>query len=513
MTKTPDTSASGGADAARPASGHGRAARSDEERQKWRAFAVCVGVAALTILDLSKVNVGLPSIEASLGAGPTALQLIVAGYALAFGLSLVPSGRLGDLKSRRMMFVIGLTSFTVASLLCALAPTIELLVAARILQGVAAGIQMPQVLGLIQQLFQGKERGRAFGFFGAIIGVSTAFGPTLGGLLIAIGGPEDGWRLLFWMNIPLGLIAIFFALKLLPKTRTASNGHNELDLFGIVLLGLTIFTLMLPFVLTTGQGDDPLRWLFLVGFVGFGAAFVWWEQRYKARGKSPVVHFSLFSLASYRNGTLIATVYFCALPATFLLTTLYLQQGLGLEPVYAGMVTIPFALTSAVAAFYGGRLVDRFGRSLVVLGLILVAVGFVALLLAAVLTPRDITPYAMGIGMLIAGTGGGFVISPNQTLTLAEVPVEMGGVAGSMGQVGQRAGTAIGTAAAVSTFYSVIAGAGGAEAADLDIYHEAYRNGFFVTIALVSVALVLGLMDLRARKKGRVGDGAEAAAA
>ena len=159
-----------------------------DERQKWQAFWVCVGVAALTILDLSKVNVGLPSIERSLGAGPTALQLIVAGYALAFGLSLVPSGRLGDLKSRRLMFVIGLSSFTVASVLCAIAPTVELLVAARILQGVAAGIQMPQVLGLIQQLFQGRERGRAFGLFGAVIGVSTAFGPTIGGLLIAVGG-------------------------------------------------------------------------------------------------------------------------------------------------------------------------------------------------------------------------------------------------------------------------------------------------------------------------------------
>ncbi|GAB2974062.1 MFS transporter [Frigoribacterium salinisoli] len=478
------------------------------DRQKWQAFGVCVGVAALTILDLSKVNVGLPSIESSLDAGPSALQLIVAGYALAFGLALVPSGRLGDLKSRKLMFVIGLTAFTLASLFCALAPTIELLVVGRIVQGIAAGIQMPQVLGLVQQLFQGKERGRAFGLFGAVIGIGTAFGPTLGGLLIAVGGPEDGWRLLFWMNIPLGLIAIVFALKLLPRESTAPSGHQTLDVFGIVLLGLAILTLMLPFVLTTGQGDDPLRWSFLVGFVVFTAAFVAWEQRYKARGKSPVVHFDLFRTASYRNGTLIATVYFCALPATFLLTTLYLQQGLGLEPVFAGMVTIPFALTSAVAAFYGGRLVDRYGRSLVVLGLVLVLVGFVLILLAATLTSAEATPWAMGVGMLVAGTGGGFVISPNQTLTLAEVPVEMGGVAGSMGQVGQRAGTAIGTAVAVSTFYAIIAGEGGT---DLDVYHDAYRGGFFVVLGLIALALVLGLVDLRARKLGKVGPEAQTA--
>ena len=474
-------------------------------RQKWQAFGVCVGVAALTILDLSKVNVGLPSIEASLEAGPTELQLIVAGYALAFGLSLVPSGRLGDIGSRKLMFVIGLTAFTLASLACAVAPSIELLVVARILQGVAAGIQMPQVLGLVQQLFQGKERGRAFGLFGAMIGIATAFGPTLGGLLIALGGPEDGWRLLFWMNIPLGLLAIVFAWRLLPSGSTAPSGHNTLDPVGVVLLGFTILTLMLPFVLTTGQGDDPLRWLFLVGFVVFGALFVLWERRYKASGRSPVVHFDLFRLASYRNGTLIATVYFCALPASFLLTTLYLQQGLGLEPVYAGMVTIPFALTSAVDAFYGGRLVDRYGRSLVVLGLVLVAVGFALTLVVAVVTPAEATPWAMAGALLVAGTGGGFVISPNQTLTLAEVPVEMGGVAGSMGQVGQRAGTAIGTAAAVSTFYAIIAGADGDR---LDVYHDAFRSGYFVVLGLVAVALVLGLADLRARKKGLVGQDA-----
>lgn len=132
----------------------------DQERTRWQAFWVCVGVAALTILDLSKVNVGLPSIEESLGAGSTDLQLIVAGYALAFGLALVPAGRLGDIRSRRLMFVVGLSSFTVASLLCAIAPDVKTLVVARILQGVAAGIQMPQVLGLIQQLFQGRS-GRA----------------------------------------------------------------------------------------------------------------------------------------------------------------------------------------------------------------------------------------------------------------------------------------------------------------------------------------------------------------
>jgi len=461
---------------------------------------VSVAVAALTILDLSKVNVGLPSIEESLGAGPSELQTIVAGYALAFGLVLVPFGRLGDIKSRRTLFLIGLTAFTLTSLFCALAPNALMLVIGRFLQGVAAGIQMPQVLGLIQQLFQGAERGRAFGLFGAIIGLSTAFGPTLGGLLIAIGGETDGWRLLFWMNVPLGILLFFSAGRLLPKTQTHS-GKADIDPVGIVFLGVLVVSLMLPFVLTTGgPEDDPRRWLLLLLAAAAAAGFYLWEKRYSRRGRTPIVRFALFRLGSYRNGLLIATVYFAAIPATFLLTTLYLQQGLGLEPVFAGMVTIPFALSSAVTAWIGGRLVETKGRALVVAGLCVVIVGFGLALLAAVLPPPELSPWLMSAALAIAGAGGGFVISPNQTLTLAEIPVTDGGVAGSMAQVGQRVGTAVGVAAATSTFFATLY-AESAEPDSIVAYHDAFRNGALVALSLIAVALILGLIDLRQRHR------------
>lgn len=469
------------------------------DRTEWRAFGICVAVAALTILDISKVNVGLPSIEQSLGAGSTQLQLIVAGYALAFGLVLVPAGRLGDIHSRKLMFVIGLSAFTFSSVLCAIAPDITTLLIGRTLQGVAAGIQMPQVLGLVQQLFQGKERGRAFGLFGATIGLSTALGPTLGGLLIAVGGAEDGWRLLFWMNVPLGLLAIGFALRLLPKTQEERPENAQLDLIGITLLGIATLALMLPFVLTTGgPADDPRRWFSLLVFALAGVAFVQWERRYQRSGRSPVVRLGLFRLGSYRNGLLVATAYFGALPALFLLSTLYLQQGLGLEPVYAGMVTIPFALASAASSFIGGRLVDRYGRLLVVAGLASAIVGFVLTVCAAILLPPESAPWFMAASMVVAGAGGGFVISPNQTLTLAEIPVAEGGVAGSMGQVGQRVGTAIGVAAASSVFFSTLYREEG-QVSMITQYHDGFRNGAAVSIALIVVALVFALVDQRKR--------------
>lgn len=476
------------------------------DRLRWQAFTACVAVAALTILDLSKVNVGLPSIELSLGGGPSELQLIVAGYALAFGLALVPAGRLGDIHSRKLLFAIGLSAFIAASIMCAVAPTIEMLVLGRMLQGVAAGIHMPQVLGLIQQLFHGRERGKAFGLFGAIIGLSTAFGPTIGGLLIAVGGEENGWRLLFWMNVPLGALALAFALWRLPGRQHHSGVRTELDIVGILILGVAVFSLMLPFVLTTGRpGDDPARWWWLVLFVVAAAAFVMWERRFLAAGKAPVIHFGLFRLPSYRNGVLIATAYFAATPAIFLINTLYLQTGLGLAAVYAGMVSIPFALVSAYTSWVGGRLVERHGRRLVLAGLLLVVVGFGASIPAAIITPPELVPWVLAALMGVAGAGGGFVISPNQTLTLADVPVVHGGVAGSVAQVGQRVGTAVGVAAASSTFFATTYREERAEGVVV-AFTDAYSLGMTVAVGLVLVAVVFALVDVRSTPRRAVMD-------
>ncbi|WP_395242440.1 MFS transporter [Agromyces sp. MMS24-K17] len=473
------------------------------EGKRQQAFWVCVSVAALTILDLSKVNVGLPSIEEAFDASSTELQLIVSGYVLTFGLTLVPAGRIGDQRSRKLLFVIGLSLFTLASIACALAPTGAALLVFRLIQGVAAGIQMPQVIGLIQELFQGKERGRAFGLFGATIGLATAFGPTLGGLLIALGGPTDGWRWIFWINVPLALVAIALAIWVLPQTRTRSHRPLELDPVGVLLFGITVLSLMWPFLFTTGAPtDDPARWWLLVVFVLAGTAFVAWERRYAARGRHPLVPLALFSISSYRNGTALATMYFAAIPAMFLLTTLYLQHGLGLAPVYAGMVSIGFALLSAIGSWRGGLLVNRFGRRLVVLGIVIVLVGIGLLVLAALLTPPEVTPWAMAAAMLVAGLGGGLVISPNQTLALADIPVKQGGLAGSVGQLGQRIGTAVGTAIALSLFYSTIYRESAGQP-DLDTYHDAYGFGMLAVAVLVALALAIGLADLGARQRQR----------
>ncbi|TFV85265.1 MFS transporter [Microbacterium sp. dk485] len=468
---------------------------------RWRAYWIAVSVAALTILDLTKVNVALPAIETALGADPTQVQLIVSGFILTFGLVLVPAGRLGDQRSRRVLFLVGLSLYLLTSLGCALAPDATLLLVFRLLQGVAAGIQMPQVLGLIQQLFVGAERGRAFGLFGATISISTAFGPTLGGLLIAVGGEADGWRLIFWMNVPLVIIVMALAAWLLPDTRTRSHRPLDLDPVGVVLFGLSVLAFLWPFLFTTGSpDDDPRRWWLLVVCVFFVAMFLLWEHRYAARGRVPLIPFSVFQRVSYRNGVLVSTAYFAGAPAMFLLGTLYLQFGLKIAPVFAGMVTIGFAAASALSSWVGGVYVSRIGRPLVVWGLVGLLVSVGGLVLAVLFTPAEWTPWAMAAVMVLSGLAAGVVISPNQTLMLAEVPVRQGGVAGSIGQLGQRIGTAVGTAVALALFYATVYREKGTEP-DPVVFHDAYAVGMTSVGVFLGLALIAAVVDLAVRRR------------
>ncbi|GAA1433418.1 MFS transporter [Microlunatus lacustris] len=461
---------------------------------RWRGLAVCLVAGAMTLLDVSIVNVALPTLRDGLQADDSDVQWIIAGYALAFGVALVPAGRLGDARSRRTVFMVGIALFTLASAAAGAAPSAVFLSVARVLQGLAGGMIAPQVSGFIQNLFRGPERGRAFGLFGASIGISTAVGPLLGGLLVGVGGPELGWRLVFYVNVPVGIVLLLMARRLLPAT--PPGPRQSLDPVGVLLFAAAILLVLLPVV--EGEQGAPLAdrpWWLLAPATVLLAVFVLWERRWRARGRETLIELSLLKVRSYVFGLVLGTFYFAGFTAIFLVITLYLQVGLGYSALEAGATQTPFAIGSAVAAFLGGRLVGRYGRVLVVLGLVLVVVGLVAIdLLVPVLDSAVGLKLAPAFG--VAGFGGGLVVSPNVTLTLTEVDPAQAGSGGGMLQTAQRVGSAIGVAVVLAQFFERVAASGGRG------YADALSVSLRTTIAFVVVALVFALADL-VRRRGR----------
>jgi EmrB/QacA subfamily drug resistance transporter len=461
--------------------------------RRWRALAVCLVTGAMTLLDVSIVNVALPSIEESLRASNSQLQWVLSGYTLTFGLTLVPAGRFGDARGRRNAFVAGLALFTAASAAAGLAQSALFLVIVRLVQGIAGGIITPQISGLIQQMFEPKERGRPFGLLGAVIGLSTAVGPLLGGLLIYFAGSHEGWRWVFYVNVPIGIVAAFLAYRLIPSRAVAADGGREsLDPVGVALLGLGVFLVLLPLVQErewTGRG----KWLLEVAALAVLAGFVAWERWYGRRA-APVIDLSLFKLRSYALGTLLALAYFAGFTAIFFIFTLYLQAGLGYSALAAGMAITPFAVGSAGAAAASGRFVNRIGRVLIVVGLALVVVGFTVTILAVEWEPGRGAPWATAAPLLLAGIGSGMVISPNQALTLVQVPVRRGGSAGAVLQTGQRVGAAVGIAAIGSAFFADLARMTGNWA-------HAFQVGLMVAIGFILLAMLAGVVDTVAGRR------------
>jgi len=438
---------------------------------------------------VSIVNVALPSMREGLEASAAELQWIVSGYALSFGLVLVASGRLGDARGRRTMFVVGVVLFTVSSIIAGAAPNAMTVVIARLLQGVGSGVINPQISGLIQEMFQGIERGRAFGRLGAVIGLSTAIGPVLGGVIIRIAGVDVGWRWIFLVNIPIGMLVIALSYRYLPRPKPSPDSR-DLDPVGVVLLGAGVLALLWPLV--NGGDMDALQFLWILVAAVLFWVFVKWERRYESRGRLPMVDLDLFRLQSYTAGTILALTYFSGFTGIFFILTLFFQNGVGYTALAAGLGLTSFAIGSTLSSGMSGRHVVQAGRKLVVWGLTLVLIGLIGSQITVQLVGTDPSVgFWLAFPLLIAGVGSGMVISPNQTLTLVEVPVARGGSAGGVLQTGQRIGTAAGVALVGALYFSGLG--------QDDV--TAVTNGLWSTISLTAVSLVVGIIDLVLRKR------------
>jgi EmrB/QacA subfamily drug resistance transporter len=415
------------------------------ERRNWLALAVLLIGAFMALLDTTIVNVAIPTIRANLAASNATLSWIVSGYALAFGLALIPAGRVGDRVGHKWVFVAGLSLFTVASLACGLAGDDMQLISARAVQGLAGGMFFTPITALIQLMFADRKRARAFAVMGATIGFSVALGPLVGGLIIQASGADAGWRLVFDVNVPLGVLAVIAAVMLLPGV--SENTETGADWPGLVLLSAALVALLTPLIQGQQEGWPPWTYASMAGAAALLAVFALWERRVEKAGGNPLVPPRLFAHVSFTGGVLLALVYFAAFTSIFFTIALLWQAGLGHTALQSGLVVSPFAIGLIGGASQSDTLAVRFGRNVLVAGLGMVAVGITAVWLVLALTPSaSYSGWQLVVPLLIAGVGSGFFIAPNVDFIVATVnPEDAGAASGVIGTM-QRVGSAIGIA-------------------------------------------------------------------
>ena len=450
--------------------------------------------AFVTLLAVSSVNVILPAVSQDLSAGTAGLQLVVSGYSLVFGVVLVPAGRAGDVMGRGRIFVIGMILFGVGSLASGLAPDVVTLNLARVVMGVGSGLLNPQVAGMIQQYYSGESRGRAFGLFGAVIGVSVAVGPVLSGGLIGWLGDDWGWRASFLINVPLVLLGVWAAHRYLPDSAWhrqdggsgAGRDRVDLDPVGMVLLAAGTLLIMIPFMEASAGA-----WVWGLEAAGIGIVSAWvaWERRYRARGGAPMVDLSLLTIPSFAYGSLAIAVYFLGYTSVWIIVAQYVQAGLGSTALVSGAVGVPAALAGSVAAAVAGRRVIRVGRVMVLGGM---AAGMAGLLASVGIIHMHAragwSPWWLTLTLLLLGVGQGLVVSPNQTLSLVDVPLEYAGAAGGILQTGERIGTSIGIAAITGLTFRVSHSSG---------WDVAAQAGLLAVVAAIAVSAAIAAVDLR----------------
>ncbi|TLP76897.1 MFS transporter [Nesterenkonia sphaerica] len=419
-----------------------------------------------SLMSISSVMVALPAIEEGLGATAADLQWVLSGYALAFGVGLVPAGRAGDLWGRRRFFLLGTAVFAAASLAAAFSPSPLMLNAMRIVAGLGAAMLVPQIIGIIQRMFTGQARGRAYGLMSTVIGVAVAVGPLLAGVLIDSASAEAGWRLVFLLNVPVTAVALIAAFCWLPKFQDGDSarsrragvqrGLGKLDPLGAVLLSVAIVCVMLPVIQYQNLTGAAVA---VAGLALLGLWF-WWEKRLGERdAEAPMVNIALFTLPSYTWNSAVLILYFAGMPGIWAVVAIYVQQGLGLSALTAGLVMLPSAGMVILLAAQVGRRVERMGARMLVLGSIAAVVSMLVLAAAALL---ETTPWAsvgwVAVALGVNGLSQALIIPSAQTLSMQDVPEPMAGAAGGVAQSAQRVVTAIGLAVVTAVYFGVLSG-------------------------------------------------------
>jgi EmrB/QacA subfamily drug resistance transporter len=426
--------------------------------RRWKALAVVLIASFMILLDISIVNVAIPSVQRDLGATFAEIQWVLAGYQLAYAVVLITGGRLGDIFGRKRLFIIGVSGFTLASLICGLAPSPVTLIAARVFQGLMAALMYPQVLSVIQVSFPPRERGAAFGVFGAVIGVATISGPLVGGLLIQadihLGSTDLLWRPIFLVNLPIGIGAVVAALIYLRESKAPSA--PRLDIPGVVLVTIGLFLIAFPLVEGRDAGWPIWAYLMLAGGAVLLVAFRRYIRVRAARGGSPLLEPELFGDRGFVVGSAITMVFLAGIPAFFLTFSLFLQIGLGFSALHAGLTTLPFSIFSALASTVSIRLAPRIGKRILNYGCGALVAGMIGLWLTVKTVGTGVTGYQMIPALALCGAGLGLVVAPLINIVLAGIRAGAAGSASGVLTTVQQIGGALGVAVIGIIFFGQV---------------------------------------------------------
>lgn len=458
-------------------------------RGRNRMLVVLLTATFMVTFDFFVVNIATASLRRDFGAGPAALELIVGGYAFAYASGMVTGGRLGDLFGSRRLFVTGMASFAAASALCGVAGTPGQLVAARILQGLTGALMVPQVLGIITRTFPVEERGRALGWYGAAAGLGGVGGQVLGGLMLRADILGLGWRVIFLVNVPVGAVAAAFAVRLLPPAEHGGAGRNtRLDPIGAVGLAASIALLLIPLSLGREEGWPVWTWLCLAAVVPVGAATLRWQRTLARRGGEPVLDLSLFRVPSFSLGLCSGIVYMAYYAGLMFTLTLTLQDGMGLDPLEAGLAYLPACVTFTAAALMSRTLVGRYGLRAFVWSTLAMVGGLVMLWAGMQSRGIDVNVVWVMVALALTSTGNGVVLPSLIGAALTMVRPGQAGMASGALVTGQQFASAAGVAALGAVFF--------AAAGDLPAGAGIARGMKYST--LVEAVLTLAMLALTA---------------
>jgi EmrB/QacA subfamily drug resistance transporter len=419
---------------------------------RWFVLAVVLAANVMDVMDATIVNVAGPSIRHAIGGSASTLQWLSAGYTLAFAVFLITGARLGDISGRRRLFLIGSAGFTVMSAACAVAPSPTVLIAFRVLQGSFGALMIPQGVGMLKEVFAEDEMTKVFGAYGPMIGLSVLAAPILAGALVEANLWGIGWRLVFLINVPIGIAAFAGAVRVLP--RTVARPGIRLDTGGMIIVGLALTAIIYPLI--QGRTAGWPAWTFVM--LGAGAlllgAFVMWERRHHG---DPLIEPALLANRTYTSGILVALAFFGAFSGVLLCVSLFVQLGEGFSPIHAGLTLTAMVVGMIVGMGASFALVARLGRHLLHVGIALVGAGAVVLALtvtgAHTASALDLAP-----GLFLFGAGAGMAMGQLFDFILAGVGMDEIGSASGVLQAVQQLSSAVGVAALGTIFFSAFAG-------------------------------------------------------